>query len=156
MKREQKKNIENFEKVIEEKKKLPKSERDKINAKAFENLIIIAIIIIYLISLYFGMTNSPTDMYITDLRVFSIMLLMTTIIILEYAYKKDKRRSLDTWNRSYDYCNTYFISYIYVFTILLDIWNHNTFYCNYLFDLLCSKTNNNTKKYQKELSKKPY
>ena len=91
MKREQKKNIENLEKVIEEKKKIPKEIKNKINSKVYENLAFIAIILLYLTSLYFGMTNIPTDMYLTDLRFFSIILLITTIIVFEYGYKKDKR-----------------------------------------------------------------
>ena len=91
MKREHKKNIEQLEKVIEEKKKLPKEVKDRINTKVFENIAIVSIIIIYLTSLYFGMKSIPTNMYLTDLRVFSVMLLIGTIIIFEYGYKKDKR-----------------------------------------------------------------
>lgn len=89
MKREQKKNIENLEKVIEEKKKIPKEVKEKINSKAFKNIAIAAIIIVYLAALHFGMINISTDMYITDLKVFSIILLVATIFIFEYGYKKD-------------------------------------------------------------------
>ena len=73
MKREQKRNIEQLEKEIEEKKKLPKNIREKINSKIFENTIILAIIIIYLIALNIGMYNIQTDMYLNDLKVFSII-----------------------------------------------------------------------------------
>lgn len=89
MKREQKKNIEQLEKVMAETKKIPKEIKDKINSKAFENIVILAIIIMYLIALNFGMSNIPTDMYIKDLQVFSIMLLISSIILFEYGYKKD-------------------------------------------------------------------
>lgn len=89
MKREQKKNIEQLEKVVEEKKKIPKSVKEKINSKVFENIIIAAIFIVYFGSLSFGMDNIPTDMYLNDLRIFSILLLATTIILFEYGYKKD-------------------------------------------------------------------
>ncbi len=89
MKREQKKNIEKLEQVIEEKKKIPKSVKEKINGKLFENLIIVSIIMVYLVALNLGMTNIPTDTYIVDLKVFSIMLLVATIVIFEIGYKKD-------------------------------------------------------------------
>ena len=89
MKREQKKNIENFEKFIEEKKKIPKNIKEKINSKAFENIAFAAIIIVYLAALYFGMINIPTDIYITILKTLSIILLITTIITYEIGYKKD-------------------------------------------------------------------
>jgi len=98
MKREQKKNIENLEKVIEEKKKMPKEVKNKIHLKLYENLAILGFIVVYLTSLYFGMTNIPTDMYLTDLRVFSIILMIVTIIVFEYGYKKDKRRNMDSRN----------------------------------------------------------
>ena len=37
-----------------------------------------------------GMSNIPTDTYLMDLKVFSIALLIITIGIFEFAYKKDK------------------------------------------------------------------
>lgn len=89
MKREQKKNIENIEKLIQEKKKIPKNVKDKINAKVFENMVLAAIILVYLAALNIGMGNIPTDTYIIDLKVFSMLLLAVTIIIFEIGYKKD-------------------------------------------------------------------
>ena len=92
MKREEKKRTTNIEKLgqeLEEKKKYPKEIKEKINAKIFENMIIAAIITIYLASLNIGMNNIPTDTFIMDLKVFSVMLLIITIFILEYGYKKD-------------------------------------------------------------------
>ncbi len=83
-------NIEKLSKVIEEKKKLPKEVKGKISSKIFENVLFVAIIIIYLGALNLGMTNIPTENYIFDLKVFSIMLLVGTIITFELAYKKDK------------------------------------------------------------------
>ena len=92
MKREERKrkdNIEKLTKEVEEKKKIPKEVKEKINARVFENMIIAAIIMVYLVSLNFGMTNIPTDTYRTDLKVFSILLLIITIMIFEWGYKKD-------------------------------------------------------------------
>lgn len=93
MKREERKKNENIEKlgeVLEEKKKIPKVVKEKINSKVFENMIIAAIVMIYLAALNFGMYNIPTDNYKMDLRVFSIILCIGTVIIFEYAYKKDE------------------------------------------------------------------
>ncbi len=92
MKREERKrkdNIEKLTKEVETKKKIPKDVKEKINARVFENMIIAAIIMVYLVSLNFGMTNIPTDTYRTDLKVFSILLLIITIMIFEWGYKKD-------------------------------------------------------------------
>ena len=89
MKREQKKNIENLEKVFEEKKKLPNEVKEKINGMAFKNIAIGAVIVIYFAALYFGMTNIPTEKYMIILRVVSIVLLVGTIITFEIGYKKD-------------------------------------------------------------------
>ena len=89
MKREHKKNIEKLEKAIEEKKKLPKEIIKKINAKAFKNVAIVAIIIIYFAVLYFGMTNIPTENYMFILKLIAIVLLIGTILIYEIGYRKD-------------------------------------------------------------------
>lgn len=89
MKREQKKNIEKLGKELEEKKKLPKEIREKINSKVFINMAILALIIIYFAALNFLMGNIPTDIYINSLQVLSIMLLIITLIVFEYGYKKD-------------------------------------------------------------------
>lgn len=84
-----KENIENLSKVIESKKKIPKEIKDKIISKIFENIIFAIIIIIYLGALNLGMINIPTENYLVDLKVFSITLLIITIILFELAYKKD-------------------------------------------------------------------
>lgn len=89
MKREQKKNIEKLGKELEEKKKLPKEIREKINSKVFINMAILALIIIYFAALNFLMGNIPTELYINSLQVLSIMLLIITLIVFEYGYKKD-------------------------------------------------------------------
>ena len=92
MKKEERKKNENIEKlgkVLEEKKKIPKSVVEKINSKVFENMIIAAIIMVYFVALNLGMSNIPTENYIMDLKVFSIMLLIITILIFEFGYKRD-------------------------------------------------------------------
>lgn len=121
MKREQKRNIEQLEKVIEDKKKIPKSVKEKINAKVFENMVIVAIIMIYLLSLNLGMNNIPTDMYLMDLKVFSVLLLIVTIILFEYGYKKDNG---DIWLHGVE------IMVVAIFTLYL-IYLYSIYYSTY-------------------------
>ena len=85
-----KENIENISIVIEEKKKIPKNIKDKISAKILENIIFSIVVTIYLSGLNLGMSNIPTENYLIDLKVFSMILLISTIILFEIAYKKDK------------------------------------------------------------------
>lgn len=82
-------NIEKLSKVLEEKKKIPKSIKEKINSKRFENIIFGVVIIVYLFALNLGMSNIPTENYLMDLKVFSVFLLIVTIFLFEVAYKKD-------------------------------------------------------------------
>lgn len=84
-----KNNIDNLSRVIEEKKKIPKEVKEKMNAKRFENIIFAVIFLVYLFALNIGMANIPTENYITDLKVFSGMLLVITILLFERAYKKE-------------------------------------------------------------------
>ncbi len=121
MKREQKKNIEQIEKIIEEKKKIPKSVKEKINAKVFENMVIVAIIMIYVAALNIGMTNIPTDTYIMDLKVFSVILLIATILIFEFGYKKDNG---GLWLHGVE------VMVIAIFTLYL-IYFYSIYYSNY-------------------------
>lgn len=121
MKREQKRNIEQLEKVMEEKKKIPKNVKDKINSKVFENTVILAIIIIYLAALNIGMGNIQTEMYLMDLKVFSIILLITTILLFEYGYKKDDG---ELWLHGVE------VMTIAIFTLYL-IYLYSIYYLNY-------------------------
>ncbi len=82
-------NIENLSKVIEEKKKIPQKIKEQISSKRFENIIFAVVMIVYLIALNLGMANIPTENYLVDLKVFSVMLLCISIILFELAYKKD-------------------------------------------------------------------
>ena len=121
MKREQKKNIENLEKELEEKKKIPKDVREKINSKIFENIAYSAIIIVYFAALNFGMANIPTDNYIFYLKIFSVMFLIITIFSFEFAYKKDKG---ELWLHAIE------VLVVSVFTIYL-IYFYSIFYRTY-------------------------
>lgn len=113
--------IENLSKVIETKKQIPKAVKEKITSKVFENVIFAIIIIVYLSALNLGMNNIPTEMYLDDLKVFSILLLASTIFLFERAYKKD---NLETWMHGIEIM---FITIITTYLIYLYYVYYNTF-----------------------------
>lgn len=80
---------EALEKEIEEKKKLPKEKIIEINTKIFQNIMLAITIMLFLLFINLGYRNIGKEAYITDLKVFSISLIIITIILFEKAYKKD-------------------------------------------------------------------
>jgi len=86
---EENEELKKIEEEINKQKKLPKEISEKLNKKIFENLIMVISIVIYLIFIILGYMNINTNAFITDLQVFSIALIITTIIVFEKAYKKD-------------------------------------------------------------------
>ena len=121
MEREEQENLRKFEKVIEEKKKIPKDVKDKINTRIFENLISAVLLLIYFTAIRLGMTNIATENYIIDLKVFSILLLALSIFIFEYAYKKDQDKM---WLLGIE------IMAVAIFTLYL-IYMYSIFYATY-------------------------
>lgn len=113
--------IENLSKEIETKKQIPKEIREKITSKVFENVIFAVIIIVYLSALNLGMNNIPTETYLDDLKVFSILLLVFTIFLFENAYKKDKP---DIWIHGIEIM---FITIITTYLIYLYYVYYNAF-----------------------------
>lgn len=81
--------IEEIKKTIKKKKIVPKEEIEKINKSLFKNIIVAICVIIYFIFLNLGQMNIKGDVYVTDLKVFSMCVLLTAIALLEVAYKKD-------------------------------------------------------------------
>ena len=89
MDKELNEDLKNLEKEIGRKKELPKEESVKINKKIFENIIIAIVIMIFLGLVSLGSLNIESSVFITDLKVFSMVLIVSTVLIFEYAYKKD-------------------------------------------------------------------
>ena len=81
--------IEEIKKEIKKKKKLPKEEKERINRKVFRNIIVAVVIVAYFIFLSLGKINIKNDVYVTDLKVFSMSILLAAIVIIEIAYKKE-------------------------------------------------------------------
>lgn len=86
---QQEENLEKLEQEIVNKKKLPQEEENKINSKIFENMIIADILMAFLYLVSLGSLNIETPIFITDLKVFSIALIVLTVIIFEVSYKKE-------------------------------------------------------------------
>ncbi len=82
-------NIEKIEKEIVSKKQLPKEEENKINKKVFENILIANVVMIFLYLISLGSLNIETPVFITDLKVFSVTLIVFTILLFEYSYRKE-------------------------------------------------------------------
>lgn len=81
--------IDKIEKQIQKKKKLPKDVEDKINKIIFEKLIISIAIMFFIILLIFGFYNIERDVYLKDIKIFSITLCIISILFFEYSYKKE-------------------------------------------------------------------
>ena len=114
-------NIEKLSKVIEEKNKIPKEIKDRLASIKFQNIIFAFLIFAYLGAINLGMNNIPTDTYLMDLKVFSITLLIITIGIFEFAYKKDKS---EFWLHGIE------VMVIAVFTVYL-IYFYSIYYNNF-------------------------
>lgn len=81
--------VEKIEKVKKEKKKIPKEVANQINKRLFSNILIAVVIMIYFILISLGNVNIEQPAFIVDLKVFSITLLVLSVIIFEKSYKKD-------------------------------------------------------------------
>lgn len=81
--------LEDIKNAIQNKKKIPEEEIKKINKILFSNIIIAVLVIIYFIFLNLGYINIENGIYVTDLKVFSMCILLLGIVLLEKAYQKD-------------------------------------------------------------------
>jgi len=86
--KELKENLKNIEKEIVRKKEMPKEELLKVNKKIFENIIIAIVIMLFLGFISLGSLNIESTVFITDLKVFSMSLIVFTVLLFEYSYKK--------------------------------------------------------------------
>ena len=81
--------IEEIKETIKEKKTLPKDEVYKINKFLMKNIILAVIVVAYFLFLILGYINIKNDVYIVDLKIFSMCILFIAILFVENAYKKD-------------------------------------------------------------------
>ncbi len=84
-------NIEKISEVIENKKVILKKEQDKINSKIFENIAYAIIIMLFFYFIILGSINISPESFLTDLKVFSILLVIFFIFLVEKSYKKSDK-----------------------------------------------------------------
>ena len=73
---------------------MPAEELKKINKRVFQNVFLAIVIMFYLDFIILGFVNIENSVFITDLKVFGMALLLVTIGIFEYAYKKDSGKHI--------------------------------------------------------------
>lgn len=81
--------LEKIEKEIKEQTTIPKDKMKEIYKEVFKNIIFPIVILIYFILINIGYISIKKEIFVTELKVFSIILIITTICIFEYAYKKE-------------------------------------------------------------------
>lgn len=81
--------IEEIEKEIDEKTKLPKDIKDKITKEIFTNIVMAISVIIYFTFLILGSVGTVKNIRIIDFNIFSIILLGISILLFEIAWRKD-------------------------------------------------------------------
>lgn len=87
-----KEELEKIEQEINKQKEIPKEIMNKIYLRVFENIMYAIFILLYFILLCIGAKTIQKEVYIIDLKVFSIFAIAATIWVIEYAYKKDSGR----------------------------------------------------------------
>lgn len=88
----QEENIQKIKQELEKKNKLPEMTQGNMNRKMQMNILIAITIMLYFWLLNLGFTNIEQYSFLKDLKVFSIVILIGTIILYELAYKKDDGR----------------------------------------------------------------
>ena len=74
---------------LKNRKKLPEELKSKRNNMIFKNLLIAICITVYFILINLGYYNIEKNIYMTDLKIFSIIVLAISIILFEKGYRKD-------------------------------------------------------------------
>lgn len=90
--KEKKDIIEKIDNTFEVKQKMPKQEKKYIYKRIVKDLGVAILITIYFIILILGFINVDNNIFLVDLKVFSISIVFSAIAIFEYAYKRDSGR----------------------------------------------------------------
>lgn len=84
-----KEEIEKIGKEIEKQKIKVNEKLSKVNTRIFENILLAIVMIIYFIMINVGFNTVEQSIFYIDLKMASIALIISTIIVFEIAYKKD-------------------------------------------------------------------
>ena len=82
-------NIRKLDEQIKLNKKIPKEYRKSINKKVIYNVVLLAVMLIYLISVNISSLYIDTSVYLRTIKVISIILAIISIVYFELGYKKD-------------------------------------------------------------------
>ena len=82
-------NVKRFENDRMDKKVLPKEEEGKIHKKVFESILLADIVMAFLYCISLGSFNIETPIFLIDLKVFSLSLIVITILLFETSYRKE-------------------------------------------------------------------
>lgn len=81
---------------IKEKRKIPEEIKNTIMNKIAENAISVIIVYVYFIFLALGARNIHKDIYVTDLRVFSVSFAVLAVVFLEKGYGNRNNKKICT------------------------------------------------------------
>ena len=81
--------IKNIEDEIKNKTKLPKEFKNKIKKEVVTNITLGILFIIYIVLMILGSAGKVKDIRTLDLNIISFILLLTSVILFEIAYRKD-------------------------------------------------------------------
>ena len=81
--------IEKIDKEFKSKQKMPKEQEEKINKIIFNNILIAIGVMLYFYFINLGSINIEPEIFLTDLKVFSMGILLLAILLFEISYKKD-------------------------------------------------------------------
>ena len=81
--------VEKIGEQVAKTKQIPKEEQAKINQKVFENIVIADVFMLFLYFISLGSLNIESVTFTTDLKVFSIGILLFAIILFEISFKKE-------------------------------------------------------------------
>jgi len=83
------KDMEKLGEKIKEIKEMSLENKQRVIKKVFLTLFTSAVVMLVFMFILMGYDNIPLQNYIVDLKVFSIVSIIITIIIFEYGYKRD-------------------------------------------------------------------
>lgn len=88
-KKEEKEIIEKIDQTFDVKKEMPKEQKEKIYKRIFHDVLLAIGIVVYFLFLNLGYINIGQSVFTTDLKVFSMSVLIIAILLFEYSYKDE-------------------------------------------------------------------
>lgn len=124
--------VKKIEHQIKSKKEIPIEEENKINKKVFENVLIADAVMLFLYFIGLGALNIETSIFITDLKVFCVALIVFTIILFEYSYRKKDGNICIHGIESF-FIAVFILFSIYIYNLYFKDFNLIVSFVSYLF-----------------------